>query len=136
MAASAPKKTAAVRKPKSATDRQFVTALARGMSVLRCFDALHTQLGTTEIAHMTKLPQPTVWRLCYTLQQLGYLVQAPDSDKLRIGMSVLGLGQYALNSTDIGEMILPEMMQLAKQTGAAVSLGIVDQDDILIVKRA
>ena len=136
MAASAPKTTAAVRKPKSATDRQFVTALARGMSVLRCFDALHTQLGTTEIAHMTKLPQPTVWRLCYTLQQLGYLVQAPDSDKLRIGMSVLGLGQYALNSTDIGEMILPEMMQLAKQTGAAVSLGIVDQDDILIVKRA
>ena len=56
------------------------------MSVLRCFDALHTQLGTTEIAHMTKLPQPTVWRLCYTLQQLGYLVQAPDSDKFSYKM--------------------------------------------------
>lgn len=136
MASTAPKKSATARKPKGAVDRQFVTALARGMSVLRCFDAMHTQLGTTEIAQMTKLPQPTVWRLCYTLQQLGYLVQAPDNDKLRIGMAVLGLGQYALTSTDIGEMVLPEMTQIAKLTGAAVSLGIVDQGDILIVKRA
>lgn len=63
-------------------------------------------------------------------------MQAPDSDKLRIEMAVLGLGQYALGSGDIGEMVLPEMTQIAKLSGAAVSLGIVDQDDILIVKRA
>ena len=136
MATTAPKKAATSRSAKTAVDRQFVTALARGMAVLRCFDAIRPQLGTTEIAQMTKLPQPTVWRLCYTLQQLGYLVQAPDSDKLRIGMAVLGLGQYALASGDIGEMVLPEMVQIAKLTGAAVSMGIVDQDDILIVKRA
>jgi len=136
MASTASKKATTPRGAKTAVDRQFVTALARGMAVLRCFDAIRPQLGTTEIAQMTKLPQPTVWRLCYTLQQLGYLVQAPDSDKLRIEMAVLGLGQYALGSGDIGEMVLPEMTQIAKLSGAAVSLGIVDQDDILIVKRA
>ena len=136
MASTASKKAATTRSAKTAVDRQFVTALARGMAILRCFDAVRPQLGTTEIAQMTKLPQQTVWRLCYTLQQLGYLVQAPDSDKLRIGKAVLGLGQYALASNDIGEMVLPEMTQIAKLTGAAVSLGIVDQADILIVKRA
>ena len=104
MPATAPKKSASSRDPKVTADRQFVTALGRGLAVLRCFDATRTQLGTTEIAQMTNLPQPTVWRLCYTLQQLGYLMQAPDSDKLRIGMAVLGLGQYALGSTDIREM--------------------------------
>ena len=136
MPATAPKKSASSRDPKVTADRQFVTALGRGLAVLRCFDATRTQLGTTEIAQMTNLPQPTVWRLCYTLQQLGYLMQAPDSDKLRIGMAVLGLGQYALGSTDIGEMVLPELIQISKLTSAAVSLGVVDQDDILIVKRA
>ena len=51
---------------------------------------------------MTRMPQPTVWRLCYTLQQLGYLVQSPDNpDKLRIGMAVLGLGQSSLRSPEI-----------------------------------
>ena len=95
----APKKSPSPSTSKAAADRQFVTALGRGLAVLRCFDAMRTQLGTTEIAQMTKLPQPTVWRLCYTLQQLGYLVQAPDSDKLRIGMAVLGLGllQHAVD---------------------------------------
>ena len=136
MPATAPKKSASSRDPKVTADRQFVTALGRGLAVLRCFDATRTQLGTTEIAQMTNLPQPTVWRLCYTLQQLGYLMQAPDSDKLRIGMAVLGLGQSALGSTDIGEMVLPELIQISKLTSAAVSLGVVDQDDILIVKRA
>ncbi len=124
MPATALKTSAASRVPKAAADRQFVTALGRGLAVLRCFDATCTQLGTTEIAQKTRLPQPTVWRLCYTLQQLGYLVQAPDSDKLRIGMAVMGLGQYALGSTDIGEMVLPELIQISKLTSAAVSLGV------------
>ncbi len=136
MTATASKKNATARASKGAGDRQFVTALGRGLAVLRCFDATHPQLGTTEIAQMTKLPQPTVWRLCYTLQQLGYLVPAPDSDKLRIGMAVLGLGQYALGTADIGEMVQPELMQISKRTGAAVSMGVADQDDILIVARA
>ncbi|MDB5944860.1 MAG: hypothetical protein JWQ13_4426 [Ramlibacter sp.] len=119
------------------SDRQFVTALARGLSVLRCFDAQHPQLGTTEIAQMTKLPQPTVWRLCHTLQQLGYLLQSPDnSDKLRIGMAVLGLGQSALSSTEIAEMAYPEMTHIAKVSRVAVSLGVKDQNDVLIIKRA
>ena len=103
------------RARQTATDRQFVTALGRGLAVLRCFDAHHPQLGTTEIAQMTRMPQPTVWRLCYTLQQLGYLVQSPDNpEKLRIGMAVLGLGQSSLRSPEISEMALPEMTRIAK----------------------
>lgn len=136
MPATAPKKSASSRDPKVTADRQFVTALGRGLAVLRCFDATRTQLGTTEIAQMTNLPQPTVWRLCYTLQQLGYLMQAPDSDKLRIGMAVLGLGQSSLRSPEISEMALPEMTRIAKLSGAAVSLAVHDQNDMLIIQRA
>lgn len=86
---------------------------------------------------MTQMPQPTVWRLCYTLQQLGYLVQSPDNpDKLRIGMAVLGLGQSSLRSPEIGELALPEMVRIAKTWGAAVSLAVHDQSDMLIIQRA
>lgn len=105
MATHTPQQAGRARARKPATDRQFVTAVGRGLAVLRCFDAQHVQLGTTEIAQMTRMPQPTVWRLCYTLQQLGYQVQSPDNpDKLRIGMAVLGLGQSSLRSPEISEM--------------------------------
>ena len=73
-------------------DRQYVTALARGLEILRCFGARKPELGTTEIAQLTGLPQPTVWRLCHTLIKCGYLAPSPGKDKLRIGAGVLSLG--------------------------------------------
>ena len=46
----------------SGKDRQFVTALARGLDILRAFHAGEGMLGNQEIAHRTGLPKPTVAR--------------------------------------------------------------------------
>ena len=47
----------------SRTDRQFVTALARGLEILRCFSRKDRELGNGDIAARTGLPRPTVTRL-------------------------------------------------------------------------
>ena len=49
----------------SGKDRQFVTALARGLDILRAFHAGEGMLGNQEIAHRTGLPKPTVARLTF-----------------------------------------------------------------------
>jgi hypothetical protein len=67
-------------------DRQFVTALARGLQILSCFGSSRAEIGGTQLAAMTGLPQPTVWRLCNTMQQLGFLTAA-GGDKLRPGQA-------------------------------------------------
>ena len=54
-------------------DRKFITALARGLEVLRVFTPTEGLLGNGEIAERTRLPKPTVSRLTYTLTKLGYL---------------------------------------------------------------
>ncbi len=117
-------------------DRQFVTALARGLEILRCFNASRTELGTMEIAHLTGLPQPTVWRLCHTLESSGYLLPAPASDKLRVGPAVLGLGYAALAAMDLADIALQGMQRLADEFHAASSLAAADRTDMLIVRRA
>lgn len=126
------KAAASPRKPKE--DRQFVTALSRGLEILRCFTASRTELGTMELSHLTGLPQPTVWRLCYTLTALGYL--SPSGDKLRIGLPVLGLGYAALAAIPFSEAARGEMQRLSADFDAAVSLAIAERDDMLIVQRA
>jgi DNA-binding IclR family transcriptional regulator len=118
------------------SDRQFVTALSRGLEILRCFSARQPELGTTEIAALTGLPQPTVWRLCHTLLKAGYLAPARSSDKLRIGVGVLSLGYEAIGTIDIGDLALREMQVLADEFHSAVSLAIPDRLDMVIVKRA
>lgn len=116
-------------------DRQFVTALARGLDVLRCFTRATPALGTADIARLTGLAQPTVWRLCYTLIQEGYLVQTDRGGKLRPGISVLGLGQAAIASLPIAELARADMQALASRYQCAVSLGMRDRHYMVYMQR-
>ena len=116
-------------------DRQYVTALSRGLEILRCFDGKHPSLGTSDIARMTGLPQPTVWRLCYTLIQDGYLVQVDRKDKLRPGIPILNLGYSAIAATPIAELAYNEMNVIAKQHQGSVSLGTRDGASMIYLQR-
>ena len=52
-----------------ASDRHFITALARGLDVLSCFRSGDRMLGNQEIAARCGLPKSTVSRLTYTLDE-------------------------------------------------------------------
>lgn len=116
-------------------DRQYVTALARGLQILRCFSAENPTLGTSEIARITGLAQPTVWRLCYTLIQEGYLVQLDRKDKLRPGIPVLGLGFSAISSIPVGDLARSKMQSIAEKYQGAVSLGARDGTSMVYLQR-
>ena len=116
-------------------DPTFVTALARGLEILRCFTAERQDLGTSELARLTGLPQPTVWRLCKTLSQLGYLVPGRTPDRLRVGAGVLMLGHAAITHTGISHFALPLMRQVADEFGISVSLAERHGMDMVVVQR-
>ena len=54
-------------------DPNFVTALARGLELLRAFRPGDTLLGNQEFVRRTGFPKATVSRLAGTLVSLGYL---------------------------------------------------------------
>ncbi|MDX3907635.1 MAG: IclR family transcriptional regulator [Pigmentiphaga sp.] len=117
-------------------DRQFVTALARGLQILRCFTRAQPALRASELARMTGLPQPTVWRLCYTLIQEGYLVHVDGGEKLRPNYPVLALGYAAIAGAPIAELARPEMEELANRYQGAVTLGVRDGMHIIYLARS
>jgi DNA-binding IclR family transcriptional regulator len=121
--------------PDKEKDRQYVTALARGLEVLRCFTRATPVLGTAEIARMTGLPQPTVWRLCYTLMKEGYLVQSGRGDKLRPDIPVLSLGYAAVAGTQVAELARADMQAIALRHQGAVSLGMRDGFNMVYLQR-
>jgi DNA-binding IclR family transcriptional regulator len=116
-------------------DRQFVTALARGLEILSCFSKQMPALGTTEIARMTGLPQPTVWRLCHTLVQEGYLIYTDGGDRLRPGIPVLSLGFAALAGLPIADLAKEDMQAIAIKYEGAVSLGVREGLHMVYVQR-
>lgn len=118
-----------------ARDPLFVTALARGLDILRCFTPDREDLGSREIARLTGLPQPTVWRLCHTLLKLGYLVPGLTPNRLRVGSGVLLLGHAAITRTGLSAFALPLMRQVAERHKISVTLAERSGTDMLILQR-
>jgi DNA-binding IclR family transcriptional regulator len=104
-------------------DRQFVTALARGLLILRCWNSGDGHLSNQEIAKRTGLPKPTVSRLTYTLTQLGYLDYSADLERYSLGIGILSLGRAYLAANDVRNVARPLMRELAEQTQSTVLLG-------------
>ena len=101
----------------------FVTALARGLEILRCFDRPRIELTVSEIARRTGLSQPTTWRLCKTLLDCGYLVRSTSGAGLRVGAPALTLGFAAIRGTSEVDLVRPYMRQLTRKTGGTTTLG-------------
>ena len=108
-------------------ERHFVTALARGLEILRCFRKGELGLTNADFAERTGLPKATVSRLTFTLTRLGYLTLSPDSGRYRLGAGVLSLGYSMLSGLDIRTRARPLLQELATAADASVALGARDR---------
>ncbi len=116
-------------------DKQFVTALARGLDVLRAYSEGATLLGNQEIAAITRLPKATVSRLTYTLARLGLLDYDPRLAKYRPGIAGLALGYNALRALPVRRVAHALMQELAHSAGVCVRLIVRDRLDVMIIEQ-
>lgn len=107
-------------------DRNFVTALARGLEVLRCFGPEDEYLGNAELAKRTGIPRPTISRMTATLTQLGYLNYVSYLEKYRLGSGVLELGYRYLASEGVRTIARPYLQELADATDCMVAISSVE----------
>src|ERR1700730_8677627 len=115
-------------------ERKFVVALARGLELLRAFRPGETLLGNRDFVDRTGLPKATVNRLAYTLTTLGYLRFDESAGKYALDTGVLSLGFALLAGADALELARPHMRVLAREIGAAVSLGCRDGLDMIYLE--
>ncbi|MGJ7918557.1 IclR family transcriptional regulator [Massilia sp. LXY-6] len=118
----------------STKDRQFVTALARGLEILRCFRPGEAALSNSEMAKRTGMPKPTISRLTYTLTRLGYLNYSPDQGRYQLGAGVLALGHTLLANLDVRKLAHAGMQQLAEYAQCSVAIGIRDRLNMVYVE--
>ncbi|MBI4493794.1 MAG: helix-turn-helix domain-containing protein [Chloroflexi bacterium] len=114
----------------------MVHALERGLAVLRCFGAERPSLSLSELASLLGWSRTAPYRLVYTLQRLGYLVQDPQTKRYRLGPGVLELGFEYLHGLPLPELAQPYLEQLCQQTGASAHLAILDGREIVYLARA
>ena len=112
-----------------------VTALARGLSILRCFDRPRLELTVSEISRRVGLNQPTTWRLCQTLLEFGFVVRSANGAALRIGAPALTLGYAAIKGQPFQEIALPYLRRLRAETHFTATLSLREGTDMISMER-
>lgn len=119
--------------PQRAGGPDFVEALARGLDVLRVFDAEQPRPTLTEIAAATELARPTARRILLTLEELGYVRGVGGGFELT--PRVLELGMAYLGAQSLWEVARPHMEALVTAAGESSSISQLDGSDIVYVAR-
>jgi DNA-binding IclR family transcriptional regulator len=114
-------------------ERKLVTALARGLDVLRCFGPGDRYLGNNQIAERTGLAKSTVSRLTFTLCDKGFLEYRAENNKYRLTMAVISLGYAGLAQMDVRRIARPLMQALAEHTQASVNFGVRDRLNMVYI---
>jgi IclR family pca regulon transcriptional regulator len=111
----------------------FVTALARGLAVIRAFGAEVPRMTLAEIARRTGFARATVRRSLITLETLGYVES--DGRNFALTPRVLALGHSYLSSTPLPRAAQPFLERLTEILQDACSVSILDNDEVLVLAR-
>lgn len=115
-------------------DPRFVTALGRGLELLRCFRMNDRGLGNQELAERASLPKSTVSRLTYTLAAMGYLHYSSDTGRYSLAPAVLALGFSALGGLAIRDVARPLLVRIAALTGVSTALAVPDERTMVYIE--
>ncbi len=99
-------------------------SLERGLSVLKALKDSDEPLGVREIARRLELSAPAIQRLLNTLADHGYVEQAEDTRRYRIGHGVLVLAQHVLRKDRLIGIAEPELQTLASENSFNAFLGV------------
>lgn len=111
-----------------------VSALERGISVLRCFSEERPVQGYAELVRMTGIPRPTLNRIVGTLLGAGMLKNAPMADRFMLGPGVVSLARVFLGSLDVRGVARPHLQALAEEVGVSTYLAVRDGMEMVIIE--
>lgn len=122
-----------VQTVRPAASDQYVQSLARGLSVIRAFDADHHLMTLSEVAQRTALSRATSRRFLYTLVELGYV--RTDGKNFSLTPSVLQLGYSYLSGLSLPQLAEPHLQMLSALLGESTSVAVLDGGEITYVAR-
>ena len=117
-------------------DGKLVSALVRGVSILRCFSNKCQELSAKELMDLTGLPKPTLFRLTDTLCELGLLRYSERLSKYVPGLGLLSLSSPVLTRLALRQLARPQMQALADLIEGQVQLAVGFRRELCLVEQA
>ncbi len=122
--------------PGDRQDRYLVPGLVRGLQVLQAFTPEAPRQSPADLARRLGTTRSALFRVLYTLTELGCLLHDPRTGLYAPGPAVLQLGQDAVPARRLLTAAWPELQALRDATGWSAHLGLLDGTDVVYLLRA
>ena len=116
------------------SDKNYIAALARGLSVMRAFAHQRERLTLAELSRLVDLPRATVRRCLITLQALDYV--ETEGKYFRLTPQVLTLSQAYFSSSPLPHIAQSHIQQVSETVGESCSVSVLTGDEVVYVARS
>jgi IclR family transcriptional regulator, pca regulon regulatory protein len=111
----------------------YVQSLARGLLLIRAFNARRPAMTLSEVALAAGLTRAGARRILLTLEELGYV--SVEGRQFRLTARILDLGFAYLSSMPFWELAEPVMESLVEKVRESSSASVLEGTDIVYVLR-
>jgi DNA-binding IclR family transcriptional regulator len=118
-----------------ADDTGTLQGVSNALLVLDVLARHGPELGVADVSRHLSLPRSTAYRLLSTLESHGFVEQSLPTRKYRLGLKLFELAGIVWGALGLGEVALPHLEQLARETEETVHLGICDRDESMVIEK-
>jgi len=117
-----------------AGDPNFMTSLARGLTVIQAFSQRQHELTVSQISAKTGFSRAAVRRCLYTLAKLGF-ASTDDSRHFHLRPRVLALGHSYISSMPLAARAQPILENVSHILHESCSIAALDKTEIIYIAR-
>jgi DNA-binding IclR family transcriptional regulator len=114
---------------------QSIQSVKRALSILNILRNHPEGLGVTEISKKLDVAKSTAFRLLFSLLEEGYVQKDSETDRYRLGLKLLQLGNEVAKSMDLRRVAQPYLKRLVDLTGETTHLAIYDKGEIVYIDK-
>lgn len=111
------------------------SALGKGVTVLSAILNAPHPPSLNDLAEMTDLPRPTVFRVVRQLEETLLISRSPDGEKYLVGPNLMALAADAFSSFLHAAPVRSVLTNLVNEIGETCNVGVLDRDGVVYIDR-
>ncbi|MFD0967006.1 DNA-binding transcriptional regulator KdgR [Seminibacterium arietis] len=116
------------------TQPEIVSSVLKVFSILEMLSE-QKSIGITELSQRIMMSKSTTYRFLQTMKTLGFVFQEGETDKYGLTLKLFEIGAKPLEYLDLISIANKEMLFIAEQTGEAVHLGTLEDNEIIYLHK-
>jgi IclR family transcriptional regulator, KDG regulon repressor len=113
----------------------LLSSVKNALRLLRSFTMDEPEKKVTDLAQSLGLGKSTVSRLLATLASEGFVVKDPETQKYRLGLTILSLNTIVTSNLEINREAQPILQKLVHDIGETAHIAVLEGIDVVYINR-